>query len=128
MCRGVRRTSWRTPFTRSTALRGLSRNAHALRPAPQVDVATPDELRPVQACLPRDACFAATEDIPAAKAVGRVAAEMMTPYPPGIPAVLPGERITEPLLRYLRSGVEAGMNVPDPADPTLETVRVCAEQ
>ncbi|MFH9269174.1 aminotransferase class I/II-fold pyridoxal phosphate-dependent enzyme [Streptomyces sp. NPDC017546] len=111
-----------------TALRDLSRNAHALRPAPQVDVPTPEELRPVQDCLPRDAYFAATEDVPAAKAVGRVAAEMMTPYPPGIPAVLPGERITEPLLRYLRSGVEAGMNVPDPADPTLETVRVRAER
>ncbi|RBL84194.1 ornithine decarboxylase, partial [Streptomyces cavourensis] len=47
--------------------------------------------------------------------------------PPGTPAVLPGERITEPLLRYLRSGVAAGMNVPDTADPKLETVRVCAE-
>ncbi|MFJ6444288.1 aminotransferase class I/II-fold pyridoxal phosphate-dependent enzyme [Streptomyces sp. NPDC091649] len=111
-----------------TALRELSDNAHTLRGAPEVHVPTPGELRPDQVCLPRDAYFAETEDIPAAKAVGRVAAEMMTPYPPGIPAVLPGERITEPLLRYLRSGVEAGMNVPDPADPTLETVRVCAER
>ncbi|GGZ08700.1 hypothetical protein GCM10010327_44140 [Streptomyces nitrosporeus] len=57
--------------------------------------------------------------------MGRVAAEMMTPYPPGIPAVVPGERLTEPVLRYLRSGIEAGMNVPDPADPQLRTVRVC---
>lgn len=51
----------------------------------------------------------------------------MTPYPPGIPAVLPGERLTEPVLRYLRTGVEGGMNVPDPADPTLRTLRVCAD-
>lgn len=64
---------------------------------------------------------------PAERAAGRVAAEMMTPYPPGIPAVLPGERLTEPLLRYLRTGVAAGMNVPDAADPTLRTVRVCKE-
>ncbi|WP_098025721.1 aminotransferase class I/II-fold pyridoxal phosphate-dependent enzyme [Streptomyces sp. st115] len=111
-----------------TALRDLSRNAHTLRPAPEVHVPTPRELRPDQALLPRDAYFAETEDVPAAKAVGRVAAEMLTPYPPGIPAVLPGERITEPLLRYLRSGVAAGMNVPDPADPKLETIRVCAER
>ncbi|MFD5342970.1 hypothetical protein ACFWJY_04170 [Streptomyces anulatus] len=53
---------------------------------------------------------------------------MMTPYPPGIPAVLPGERITASLLRYLRSGVAAGMNVPDPSDTGLETVRVCADR
>ncbi len=108
-------------------LRDLSRQAGTLRPGPAVHVPGPDELRPNQVCLPRDAYFAATEDIPAEQAVGRVAAEMMTPYPPGIPAVLPGERLTEPLLRYLRSGVEAGMNVPDPADMTLRTVRVCAE-
>ncbi|SCG05184.1 lysine decarboxylase [Streptomyces sp. Ncost-T6T-2b] len=111
-----------------TALEDLSRNAHTLRPAPEVLVPTPAELRPDQVRIPRDAFFAETEDVPAAEAVGRIAAEMMTPYPPGIPAVLPGERITAPLLRYLRSGVEAGMNVPDTADPGLETVRVCADR
>ncbi|MER5550403.1 aminotransferase class I/II-fold pyridoxal phosphate-dependent enzyme [Streptomyces sp. NPDC002793] len=109
------------------ALRDLSRQAHTLDPAPVVELPGPDELRPDQTCLPRDAYFAGTEDVPAEKAVGRIAAEMMTPYPPGIPTVLPGERITEPLLRYLRSGIEAGMNVPDPADPTLRTVRVLAD-
>ncbi|MFI2780487.1 aminotransferase class I/II-fold pyridoxal phosphate-dependent enzyme [Streptomyces sp. ALB3] len=109
------------------ALRDLSRHADTLGPAPVVEIPGPDELRPDQARLPRDAYFAATEDVPADQAVGRVAAEMMTPYPPGIPAVLPGERLTEPLLRYLRSGVEAGMNVPDPADPALRTVRVCVD-
>ncbi len=51
---------------------------------------------------------------------------MITPYPPGIPAVLPGERLTEPVLRYLRTGLEAGMYLPDPTDPDLETVRVVA--
>lgn len=60
------------------------------------------------------------------KAAGRVAAEMITPYPPGIPAVLPGERLTEPMLRHLRTGLEAGMHLPDPSDPGLETVRVVA--
>jgi lysine decarboxylase len=52
---------------------------------------------------------------------------MMTPYPPGIPAVLPGERLTGPVLDYLVSGVAAGMVVPDPVDATLRTVRVGAE-
>lgn len=60
-------------------------------------------------------------------AAGRVAAEMITPYPPGIPAVLPGERLTEPVLRYLRTGLAAGMYLPDPADPALDTVRVVGE-
>ncbi|MEU6577897.1 hypothetical protein [Streptomyces sp. NPDC046805] len=48
----------------------------------------------------------------------------MTPYPPGIPAVLPGECLNSGVLRYLRTGVEAGMNIPDATDPSLRFVRV----
>ncbi|SHT74654.1 putative arginine decarboxylase [Mycobacteroides abscessus subsp. abscessus] len=42
--------------------------------------------------------------------------------------VVPGERLTSPVLEYLRSGVKAGMMVPDPADSSLETIRVTAER
>ena len=54
---------------------------------------------------------------PPTEAVGRVAAEQITPYPPGIPAILPGERITADVLDYLRTGLTAGMVLPDPTDP-----------
>jgi lysine decarboxylase len=67
------------------------------------------------------------EDVPVQEAVGRVAAEMITPYPPGIPAVLPGELLNARVLHYLRSGIEAGMNLPDAVDTRLRTVRVMAE-
>jgi lysine decarboxylase len=77
-----------------------------------------------QVMLPRDAFFGPAEAVPLDRAAGRVSAEMITPYPPGIPAVLPGERLTEPVLRYLSSGLDAGMVLPDPADPSLVTVRV----
>ncbi|MEV5921834.1 ornithine decarboxylase [Streptomyces pseudogriseolus] len=110
-----------------SALRELRRAAPGLRGGPEVAVPEPGELRMEQAVLPRDAFFGPAEDVPAEKAAGRVAAEMITPYPPGIPAVLPGERLTEPVLRYLRSGLEAGMYLPDPAEPSLETVRVVAQ-
>ncbi|MGH4030990.1 aminotransferase class I/II-fold pyridoxal phosphate-dependent enzyme [Actinomycetota bacterium Odt1-20B] len=111
-----------------TALRDLSRHAASLRPAPQVDVPAPTELRLPQECSPRDAYFAPVEDVPLAHAAGRVAAEMLTPYPPGIPVALPGERLTDPVLAYLRTCVAAGMNVPDAADPSLHTVRVVQER
>jgi arginine/lysine/ornithine decarboxylase len=75
---------------------------------------------------PRDAFFAATEDVPVEQAVGRICAEQVTPYPPGIPVLLPGERIGAEALDYLRSGVAAGMVLPDPTDPGLTTVRVVA--
>lgn len=66
--------------------------------------------------------------VAARDAVGRVAAEQITPYPPGIPAVVPGERISAEVIDYLRSGLQAGMVLPDPTDSSLETVRVTADQ
>ncbi|KAB2350919.1 aminotransferase class I/II-fold pyridoxal phosphate-dependent enzyme [Actinomadura rudentiformis] len=116
-----------TAATLLTALRDLTDHADELRGGPKVKVADPDELQLELVVLPRDAFFGPAEQVPADKAVGRVSAEMLTPYPPGIPAVLPGERITEPVLDYLRSGVAAGMVVPDAADPELGGVRAYIE-
>lgn len=76
--------------------------------------------------LPRDAFFDPTEMVAAADAVGRIAAEQITPYPPGIPALVPGERINDAVVEYLRSGLHAGMTLPDPADLQLDHIRVVA--
>jgi arginine/lysine/ornithine decarboxylase len=76
---------------------------------------------------PREAFFSRTEQVPAQHAAGRVCAEMISPYPPGIPVVVPGERITAPVMEYLASGAAAGFLIPDAADPTMQTVRVVAE-
>jgi arginine/lysine/ornithine decarboxylase len=88
---------------------------------------SPTGIRLPQADLPRDAFFGPTEAVPLLKAAGRVAAEMLTPYPPGIPVALPGEELNAAVLEYLRTGVDAGMSVPDARDPSLDTVRVVAE-
>ena len=96
------------------------------RPRPIV-LPTPEEIQLETVMLPRDAFFAAVEQVPADEAVGRVAAEQITPYPPGIPAVVPGERLTHTVIGYLRTGLAAGMNVPDPADTSLMTFRVVAQ-
>jgi len=91
-----------------------------------VDLPSPRELELETAMLPRDAFFGPTEQVPVAEAPGRVAAEMITPYPPGAPGVLPGEVITQPVVDYLRSGLGAGMMLPDPADAELKSIRVVA--
>ncbi len=111
-----------------SALRDLGRAARGMPPGPRVEVPQPGELRMEQAMLPRDAFFGPVEEVPVADAAGRISAEMVTPYPPGIPAVLPGERLTGPVLRYLRTGLAAGMYLPDPSDPGLDTVRVVDER
>ncbi|MBT1004063.1 hypothetical protein KIH31_15860 [Paenarthrobacter sp. DKR-5] len=46
---------------------------------------------------------------------------------PGVPAVVPGERLNDGVLEYLRTGSEAGMVLPDPADPDFNTIRVVQE-
>ncbi|WP_445403123.1 aminotransferase class I/II-fold pyridoxal phosphate-dependent enzyme [Streptomyces sp. LE64] len=110
----------------TAALTELAGHAEHLSHGPSMTVPNPGELRLEQTMLPRDAFFGPIEDTPWDQAAGRVAAEMLTPYPPGIPTVLPGERLNRAVLDYLHSGVAAGMVVPDAADAGLDTVRVVA--
>lgn len=111
-----------------TALADLTDHLDDLRPTPAVYIPSPGELCLEQAVLPRDAFFGPTEQVPVAEAEGRIAAEMLTPYPPGIPAALPGERLDRAVLDYLRTGVEAGMVVPDAADQQVCSIRVAIEK
>uniref|UniRef100_A0AAU2VKQ7 Aminotransferase class I/II-fold pyridoxal phosphate-dependent enzyme n=1 Tax=Streptomyces sp. NBC_00008 TaxID=2903610 RepID=A0AAU2VKQ7_9ACTN len=106
------------------ALQDLAARAAQLPPAPHVRIPDPGSLRLDQATLPRDAFFGGIEQVPADEAVGRICAEMLTPYPPGIPAALPGERLNQAVVDYLRTGAEAGMLIPDAADSGVGTIRV----
>jgi arginine/lysine/ornithine decarboxylase len=109
-----------------TAMTQWRKAANDFEPPPQIRLPSPAELQLDTVALPRDAFFGPTEMVPAAKAAGRVAAEQITPYPPGIPAVVPGERLNDAVIDYLRSGVDAGMTLPDPADPSVQHFRVAA--
>jgi arginine decarboxylase len=106
------------------ALQALVGAAPSIDPPAPVHVPDPADLELEVVDLPRDAFFGAAESVPAEEAVGRIAAEQVTPYPPGIPVIVPGERIDENVIDYLKSGVEAGMVLPDPADPSVKTIRV----
>ena len=83
-------------------------------------------LRPEPAMTPRDAFFAPSERVSAARAAGRVSAETAAPYPPGIPALAPGELITAELLDGLRAEAAAGTRVAYCSDPSLATLLVVA--
>ncbi|GAA3187422.1 aminotransferase class I/II-fold pyridoxal phosphate-dependent enzyme [Nonomuraea roseoviolacea] len=106
-------------------LRDLVKHMDEL-PRAAVRLPSPSRMRLEQVMSPRDAFFAETEQVPVEQAAGRVSAEMLTPYPPGVPAVVPGERLTHEMLTYLRSGVDAGMVVPDSVDSDVKSVRVVA--
>ncbi|GFG86166.1 putative Orn/Lys/Arg decarboxylase [Mycolicibacter algericus] len=108
------------------ALSGWRAAATSFDPAAPVRLPSPEEMQLESVALPRDAFFGPTEMVAAAQAAGRIAAEQLTPYPPGVPAVVPGERLDTAVIDYLRSGLAAGMALPDAADPSLEHIRVVA--
>jgi len=83
-------------------------------------------LRPEVAMAPREAYFADHERVSHTAAVGRVSAETVAPYPPGIPAICPGEVITAELMDALRAEAAAGTRIAYCADPSLDTVAVVA--
>jgi hypothetical protein len=76
---------------------------------------------------PREAFFGPQEVVPLDRAVGRVAAESLAAYPPGIPNVLPGERLTQETVDYIREVVEHGGWVRGAVDRSLRTIRVVSE-
>jgi arginine decarboxylase len=76
---------------------------------------------------PRTAFFGPQEVVPFEEAVGRIAAESLAAYPPGIPNVLPGERLTQETVDYIHEVVEHGGWVRGAVDRSLRTIRVVRE-
>jgi arginine decarboxylase len=108
------------------ALGALVENADSIEKPPPVNLPAPQGLELENVMSPRDAFFGRVEQVPVSDAAGRIAAEMVSPYPPGVPVLAPGERINREALDYLTSGVAAGMLIPDAADPSMQTLRVVA--
>jgi arginine decarboxylase len=79
---------------------------------------------PQRAASIRDAYFARTEMVCASDAIGRVSADLVAPYPPGVAVVAPGEVLTEQILRGLHEARAAGVRIAYATDPTLARYRV----
>ena len=81
-------------------------------------------VRPQTVLSPREAFFARNETVPADEAIGRVSAELVAPYPPGVPVLAPGELITADAVAALREVAADGGRIAYAADPTLATFQV----
>jgi arginine/lysine/ornithine decarboxylase len=108
------------------ALRELVADHAGADPAPDYDIGAPAELRMETVMLPREAFLGDTEEVPWRRAAGRVSAEMICPYPPGIPIAAPGELLTPEAADYLQQIVAMGGMVEGASDASLETLRVVA--
>ncbi|MDQ2865895.1 MAG: aminotransferase class I/II-fold pyridoxal phosphate-dependent enzyme [Candidatus Eremiobacteraeota bacterium] len=79
---------------------------------------------PPMRMLPRDAFLADTTIVPFRESAGKICAETISPYPPGIPVLSPGEEITSELIDYIRLELKAGVRIQGPNDDQLKTIRV----
>jgi len=79
-----------------------------------------------QVLTPREAFFAPSVPLPLAACVGRVSAEIVTPYPPGIPVLGPGEEVGDETVAYLTEAAAVHLKVHGPEDLSLRTLRVVA--
>ena len=76
------------------------------------------------AISPREAYFATTETIRIEEAGDRLCGELICPYPPGIPLLMPGEVITANAINYLRQILAAGGTITGCNDPSLQTIQI----
>lgn len=111
------------------AVRSISQDIHtqgiprqALPLLQQMDL--PD--LPEAVLTPREAFYAKVETVPFSKSAGRICTEVVSPYPPGIPILVPGERITQELVDYLQLVYRHGGFINGPDDVRLNTIKVVA--
>jgi arginine decarboxylase len=93
----------------------------------QAVVRAPAAMRHEMAVPPREAFLGEAELVAAEDAVGRISCESIAGYPPGIPALLPGERVTAETVTYLRELVQTGARLHGASDPAFRTVNVLRE-
>jgi lysine decarboxylase len=87
-------------------------------------VRAPGSLENEVVVSPREAFLGSLDVVPVDEAGGRVSAEAIAGYPPGIPALLPGERITREVVDYLRELRDSGARLHGASDPAFRTINV----
>ena len=78
------------------------------------------------ALSPREAFLGEAEQVAVDAAVGRISCESIASYPPGVPALLPGERISAETVAYLRELADSGARLHGASDPAFQTINVPA--
>lgn len=107
------------------ALKELSKERHGKAAKVNPQVLLPNI--PLLALSPRDAFYADSELVPFDESEGRIIAEFIMVYPPGIPIFTPGEIITKENLNYIKTNMEAGLPVQGPEDYDFKYIRVIKE-
>ena len=103
----------------------LIRSIEARRgPARTLATAAAWVVEPQLIVPPREAFFGTSERVPIAEAIGRVSAELVAPYPPGVPVLAPGELVTPEAVAALTEALADGVRIAYAVDPDLTTLEV----
>ena len=81
-------------------------------------------IEPIVAMSPQDAFYAEKTSLPLRQTEGRVCSEFVMCYPPGIPILAPGERITRRILDYIEYAKAKGCQMTGPEDAKIERLNV----
>ena len=84
-------------------------------------------ISPVVAVTPQYAFYSPKQSLPLEETAGRICSEFVMCYPPGIPILAPGERVTSKILDYIRYAKEKGCQMTGPEDAKIERLNVLKE-
>ncbi|MBR6267719.1 MAG: aminotransferase class I/II-fold pyridoxal phosphate-dependent enzyme [Selenomonadaceae bacterium] len=84
-------------------------------------------IDPIVDCGPQEAFYAEKEALPIGETAGRIATEFVMCYPPGIPILAPGERVTKEILDYIRYAKKKGCQMTGPEDMEIKRLNVMKE-
>ena len=84
-------------------------------------------IPPVVAVTPQYAFYAPKKSLPIEETAGYICSEFVMCYPPGIPILAPGERVTTKILEYIAYAKEKGCQLTGPEDAVIERLNVLVE-
>lgn len=108
-----------------SGLREISAQGKRNKKLPVADVLPPV---PPMKRTPRNAYFGEKQNIPWESAIGKIAGEMLVPYPPGIPILYPGEIVTKEVWDYMEKYRKAKHGLHGPADESLQKFQILSEK
>lgn len=78
--------------------------------------------------IPREAFNSEKTSVPLKNSAGMISGEFLMAYPPGIPILCPGERITKEIINYVQKLKDTGLYVQGTEDPEVEYIKVVKEE
>jgi lysine decarboxylase len=118
------------PANLARLVEGISEAVEHIQPRrePATPIDSNASYHAEQVVSPREAFLAADEVVPVDESIGRVCGESIAVYPPGIPSLLPGERITEEIINHLKRQVAQGARLHGASDPNFESIHVLPKE